>query len=468
MKKLALFLMACTLTFSLAACGGGAAETGTETPAASETPATQETPKAEAPAAAEKPAEAAPTGIQTKLDKPVEIEFWHAMTGAHEEALKKITDEFNASNGKGITVKLVAQGGYADLSQKVMASAKAKQMPTMSQMYEDWATDYISNDLLTDLTPYVRDPQYGWTKEEEEDIVKVFRDANTWDGKYYSLPFNKSTRILFYNKGLLEEKGLKVPTNWEELRAAAEAMTFEKDGKKVVGMGFENAIGLEINAYILQAGGEFLDEQSNVVKFNSPEGLEALNYINGFIKDGVGRLAGEDGYMSNPFGRGDVAMYVGSSAGIPFVASAAEGNIEWSATTLPAGKVAATPFQGTNVGVFSSASEEQKLAAWEYIKVLINTENTAEWAVASGYLPVRYSALELDAYKAYVEKVPAQGVGQQQFDAGFYDPRVLGAYAMKNAIAKEIDAVLLGQKTPEQGLADAEKAANDELAKAKK
>lgn len=408
-----------------------------------------------------------PQGITTVIDKKVEVEFWHAMSGGHEEALNKIVNDFNAQS-EFITIKPVNQGSYGDLSQKLMASAKAKKMPVMAQTYEDWVTEYIQNNLVTDLTPYINDPKYGWSEDELNDIVQVFREANQWDGKYYSLPFNKSTRILFYNKGLFEEKGVKVPTTWEELTEAAAKLTIDKDGdgkNDVIGMGFENSVGQEFSAYVLQAGGEYLDEKEKKVKFNSPEGVAALKFINDMIQNGTARLAGEDGYMSNPFGRGDVAMYVGSSAGIPFVAKAAEGNIEWSATVLPKGKKAATPFAGTNVSVFASATDEQKLAAWEFIKFLINTENTAYWAEKSGYLPVRYSALELASYKAYKEANPVQGVGELQFEAGFYEPRVVGAYGMRKAVSKEIEAVLLGQKSVEQGLADAEKAANAEINK---
>lgn len=446
MKKIISLLLITVLAFTLAACSSGTKNQGAENTA----PAKKDDKKQE---------------MATEITGPVEIEFWHAMSGGHEEALTKITDDFNASQDK-VKVKLVNQGSYGDLSQKVMASAKAKKLPVMSQAYEDWITEYIQNDLVTNLNPYIENSEIGWSDQELNDIVQVFRDANQWDGKYYGIPFNKSTRILFYNQGLFEEKGVKVPTNWDELRTAADKLTFEKNGKKVVGLGFENSIGLEINTWIKQAGGDFIDDQTGEVKFNSPEGKEALTYIQNMIKDGVGRLAGEDGYMSEPFGRGDVAMYIGSSAGIPFVEKAAEGNINWSAMVLPKGKKAATNFAGTNVTIFNTATDQQKLGAWEYIKFLINTDNTAYWAEKSGYLPIRYSALESDRWKQYIKENPVYGVGQQQFDAGFYDPRVLGAYGMKNAIAKEIEAVLLGQKSVEQGLNDAEKAANAEHDKA--
>lgn len=268
---------------------------------------------------------------------------------------------------------------------------------------------------------------------------------------------------------MLEEYNLEVPTTWEELRHAAEVLTVDKDGdgkNDVIGLGFENDYGYDFEMFVMQAGGEFIDEETLDAKFNSPEGKAAINFWIGLIDDGIARFAGEDGYMSGPFGRGDVAMYIGSSAGIPYVARAAEGNIEWSAAVLPKGKRAATSFAGTNVTVFKSATPEEKLAAWLYIKFLINTKNTAYWAMKTGYLPVRYSALNDEDYLKYKEEHPVQGVGEQQFDAGYFGARCLGAYGAMKIVAREIEAIILGEKSVEEGLRDAERLVEEELAKA--
>ena len=83
-----------------------------------------------------------------------------------------------------------------------------------------------------------------------------------------------------------------------------------------------------------QAGGEFVDEKEGKVLFNSDAGLRALTFIDTMIDNGSARMAGEDGYLSGPFTRGDVAMYIGSSAGLAYVAKDA-GDMKWSTTPLP-------------------------------------------------------------------------------------------------------------------------------------
>ncbi|REB11022.1 ABC transporter substrate-binding protein [Sporosarcina sp. BI001-red] len=445
MKKFVFSVLTVLLVFALAACGNdGDKDSESKVSASSDS-------------SSEK--------IKTDISSPVEIDFWHAMSGNHEIALQKITDDFNSSQ-EDITVKLVNQGSYDDLNTKNMAAAKAGNLPALTQAYEDWMTNYIDHDLITDLTPYVTSDEVGLSKEEVDDIVQIFREANTWDGKYYGMPFNKSTQIMYYNVDYFEEAGLNAPTTWDELRDAAEKLTTEKDGRKIVGLGLENSTSSQINQWVLQAGGNYLDEDSGKFLMNSPEGKEALEFLNGMFKDGSARLAGEDGYMSEPFARGDAAIYFGSSAGIPYVAAPAKENgVNWAAAPLPKGKQAATAFAGTNVAIFSSATDDEKLAAWEFIKFLINADNTTYWAMETGYLPVRYSALEKKEWVTFTTDHPEYGVGEKQFDAGFYDPRLAGAYELKNAVAKVIDKVFLGELTEDEGLKSAEEAANKSLKK---
>ncbi|SOC44612.1 ABC transporter substrate-binding protein [Ureibacillus acetophenoni] len=447
MRKLWLMLVCAFAVLVLAACSSGSnEEQGTNSNGTSK----QGTEKAEV------------TGIDgIEITEPVEIEFWHAMSGDHEKALQKITDDFNNSH-ENITVKLVNQGGYGDLSTKVMAAAKANTLPALTQAYEDWMTEYIENDFITNLNPYVESEKYGFTDDEFNDIMEVFREMNTWDGVLYGLPFNKSTQLMFYNVTYFEEAGLEVPTTWDEMKEAAEILTNDD----VIAIGFENGLSIGFNQWVHQAGGQFFDEATGEFKMNSEEGKYALTYVNDLIQSGVARTAGEDGYMSGPFARGDVAMYFGSSAGLPYVAApAAENGIEWSTAVLPSDAQSAAPFAGTNVTMFNHLSDEEKLAAWQYMKFLINTDNTIYWAQQSGYIPVRQSALDSDEWKSYVEENPTYGVAQQQLEYGFYDPRVKGAYAFKNAVAKELDKVFLGEYTVEEGLEAADKAAAKELGK---
>lgn len=389
----------------------------------------------------------------------VEITFWHAMSGPHEEAVNEFAERFNEEN-ENITVKPVNQGSYDDLEQKIMAAARAGDLPNIAQSVTNVVPEYIDNEFLLPLNDLIEDEEVGMSEEELNDIIEVFRESSSWDGTYYSLPFSKSTRVLYYNKTVLDEHGLEVPETWDELREVAEAVT----GDGVVGFGFENSFEAEFQGILKQLGGTYIDEENAEATFASEEGIEAMTFIKDMIDEGIARTAGEDGYMSNPFGRGDVIMYIGSSAGIPHVDGAVEGDMEWSTAPIPAldGETATT-FAGNDIVLFDQGEEAEQKAAWEFMKYLTSEEITTEWAILSGYLPVRYSAQDSDEYQTYLEETPAALAGPEQFDAGFFIARVPGGDAVRNIVLEELDYILQDMKSVEEGLTSAQDRANEAL-----
>jgi|SRR5690625_174615 len=397
----------------------------------------------------------------TNSDGEVVVEFWHAMSGPHEEVLNNLVDDFNQEHDH-ITVNPVNQGSYDDLEQKVMASARAKTLPTVSQAVPQMIPEYLDNDFLTPLDEFIEDEEIGLSEEDLEDFIEIFKESSTWDDKFYSMPFSKSTTVLFYNTEILEEHGFDVPETWEDIREISE----EVSGDGLVGMGFENSFEAVFQSILLQLGGTYIDEETAEAKFNSPEGIEALSFMNDMIDEGIARLAGEDDYMSEPFSRGDVAMYIGTSPGIAHVAEAAEGNIEWMTTSLPKtdGK-GATPFQGNDLVIFDDAEQAEKEAAWLFLKYLTSPEVTAEWAMHTGYLPTRYSALELEEFEQYLSENPEFQSSVDQFDDGFVIARIKGGNAARNIILEELEEVFLDRQTVEEALQAAEERSNEVLEK---
>ncbi|MFJ8064324.1 extracellular solute-binding protein [Psychrobacillus sp. NPDC096426] len=445
MKKLSLLLFVMMVSVLIAACSNSKNESNTSTDATEET----------------KPTETA----KTEVSEPVEVEFWHAMSDTHEKWLEDATAKFNAEH-ENITVKLVNQGSYGDLSQKLLAAAKAKTSPTIAQAYAEWMTDYNKNNLVVDLAPMINGENGFSADQSYEDISEVFRNDNTFGDKILGLPFNKSSRVLFYNKTYFEDNGLTPPTTWDELATAAKTLTKEIDGKKVIGMGFENGMGSELSMWIEQAGGDFVDEKEGKVLFNSEAGLNALTFIDTMLKNGSARMAGEDGYMSGPFTRGDVAMYIGSSAGIAYVAKDA-GDMAWSTTPLPKGVEQAAPFQGTNITMFANSTEAEQAGAFEYMKYLITPENTVDWAKTTGYLPVRESAQKGADWTSFIEANEPYQAGNAQYAYGFIDVRLPGSFAMKNAMQAELDKMLYENATPADTLEAMSTKAQEALDQAK-
>ena len=324
--------------------------------------------------------------IVTELKNPVEITFWHAMNGEQETALKKLVDKFTKENSN-ITVTLQNQSSYPDLQQKITATtASPKDLPTITQAYPDWLLNAMDENLVVDLKPYIENKTLKF--DNYDDILEGFRQASTIDGKIYGMPFNKSTEVLWYNKTLLDKHNIAVPTTYEEFAKASKEV---KEKANIVGGGFDSLS----NYYTTYLKNEDVTFDSKLDP-TSEASKKAVNYYLDGVKDGYFRIAGTDKYLSGPFGNETIALYVGSNAGEAFVKQGVGDKFEIGAAPYPAKYVMQ---QGTDLFVFSSATSEQKTAAYKLLQFLTTKENQIEWAKATGYIPVRKSAIESDEYK---------------------------------------------------------------------
>ncbi|MGL4570538.1 MAG: ABC transporter substrate-binding protein [Clostridium sp.] len=324
--------------------------------------------------------------IVTDIKEPVEITFWHAMNGEQEKSLQKLTEKFTTEN-PNIKVTLQNQSSYPDLQQKITSTISSpKDLPTMTQAYPDWMLNAITDNLVVDLDQYINHEKLKF--DSYEDILPSLREATKIDGKTYGIPFNKSTEVIWYNKTLLDELKLEVPTTYEEFVNVSKTI---KEKKNIAGAGFDS-----LNTFyttFLKNEGQTFDPKFDVT---SEASVKAVNYYLDGIKDGYFRIAGTDKYLSGPFANEAIGMYVGSMAGESFVKLGVGDKFEVAAAPYP-GKSSIQ--QGTDLYLFQNATPEQRTAAYEYLKFLTTKDNQITWAKETGYMPIRKSAIESDDYK---------------------------------------------------------------------
>lgn len=402
--------------------------------------------------------------------KPLEIEFWHALTGGNEEALTSIVNNFNSEN-EDVNVKLVYQGHYKELFQKLDGAAQADQLPELTMIFPNRMTAYIMNGFAEDLTNYINNPEIGFTKEDIADIPSVFMKG-IWDGKTYTLPCNKSAYELFYNEDMLAEKDIEIPTTWEKLRDASKKLTVDTDNdgvNDIVGLAINRSAGIDFSFWVEQAGGHLLSEDESTLLFNSDAGIEAFNFVSGMANDGILKIVNEDKYAYAPFARKEAAMIITSTSKVPALQDAiGDSDLKWNAAELPSHKNKAVLFTGTDMAMFNTHTDEEKLAAWKFMKYFMSKEQTVKWGMNSGYLPLRYSALDSEAFKEFMKENPSKAVAVKSFEYGFRDPKVLNGYSIHSNMQKALEEVLQGVKTSKEALDDAKDQARKELDEAKK
>ena len=370
------------------------------------------------------------------------ITFWHAMSGDLGEAIDYLTEQFNAENPE-IEVESIYQGRYSDLNTKIVASVSAQVTPTLAQVYENWTDAYIRNGLLVPMEDYM-----DLTEEEFNDYTEVYRSMNTWEDKLYTIPLNKSNWILHYNTELVPEP----PRTVEEFLQISREVT-EKTGGETKGFGMRPTLEL-FHDFLYLNGADFLDDDLNVT-FNGPEGVAALKLMLEMIEDDSALLI--DGYENEAFGDRMIAMYIGSSAGMPHVVGSVGDKFEFRTASLPTGVRPGAPFMGTNVALFKAASEEERKAAGKFMRFMTNTENTVYFAIKTGYLPVTYSGLESAEYQQFIADNPhlAAIADEEALAHGYWQPRIGAWEQARGAIYEAVEKVFLGVSTVQEALDEA-------------
>lgn len=414
---------------------------------------------------------------QFKKVKPEEqkivVDFWHAMGGPHGKLINDFAREFEKLYPE-VKINAIYQGGYDQLHQKIIASITAGNVPAMAQMYESWTIRFLRRNHLEPVQNFFDLPGDGLTRSEIEDIVKVFREDNTWDGVMVTMPFNKSAYVLFVNIDLLNKVGYtSPPKTWDEMQDIAIRLSQLSQKEKIYG--FATRPNIEaFTTLLFIANGSFIDEAGELT-FADEVGRRSLQFLVDLVhKYKVGYI--ESGYLSTPFSAGKIAMFIGSTAGLPFVEKAImtkmepkdsaeaggpggktyvlQKKFEWAVAPIPSpnGAPGRVLFQGTNIGIFARCSEAQKLMAWRFLKFMTNTQNATKWALESGYLPIRYSCLETPEMKAFLEQNPNYKVVVSQLDAGIFEPRELFWELIRSVITDQVEAALNGRRSVDEAL----------------
>lgn len=396
--------------------------------------------------------------------EPVEITFWHAMNGPQQEALTDLVKAFNESQDR-YEVKAQGQGDYDTLSQKVMAAGVSKDLPTLAQATPSNIADWTHNKLLTPLDDLIKGKN-GFSDAELNDIYPGFMDGVKYEGQLMGMPFSKSVRVYFVNTDILNEYGVDVPKTWDDVKALGEKM--KANGDKRYALGFESGVEMEVETMARQNGSDWFKSDLSTVDLASDQAIAPLQYIKQALDEGWARLPGEDDYMATPFGRGEVASFVSSSTGLAYIPPVAkDSGIHWTAVELPtfgAGDPL-TLLAGNDLTVFNAASDEQKQGAVAFMHFLLEPENTAKWAVASGYLPVTRAGLNTAIYQHYLKDHPEAMAATKEAEYAMAQTKFVGSGEYREDWKKAQDQMLLEGKDIKTTMQQLEATAKQIIAK---
>lgn len=403
----------------------------------------------------------------------IKIKFWHAMSGKRIDLLKGMAEEFNKTH-PGITVEAQYVGSYNETLNKTIAAVKAGNAPHVFQLYEVGTRGMIDGGMILPIGDLAKPGEVDWN-----DYVDAVMSYYTIDGKLYSMPFNSSTPILFYNKTLFKKAGLDVnkpPDTWNQVRQM---------GKKIMDSGAAEA-GITWNLHswyfeqwhavqnaLLADQGNGRKGRAGKVTFDESAGISIVKWWTGLEKDKIYLNAGR-GWSNHrkAFISGQAAMMISSTSDVTQMTNAFNEK-GWELGTGFFPRPDAVPRQGVIIGggtlwLTKDHPKEELQAAWEFLKWMSEPEQQVTWHKGTGYFPIRKSAMDLLEKEGWYGKFPNYKVAFDQLLQTKTSLSTSGALIgvfpqLRDAVQSGIEKVYEGKATPEQALKEAAQKTNKEL-----
>ncbi len=363
----------------------------------------------------------APMALATS--EPITINFWHTGgSGALQEAVQFAVNKFNTTVGaeKGINVVETYIGNYDDLTAKIQLSIQANEQPQVAILANTMVGWFMEDDVLADMMPYAKKDGFDVSNLLDPFMLTM----GNQDDQLHSVPFFRSTPLLYYNKGMADAAGLTPPTTIEELEAFAKALYKVDANNEVQVWGFEclKDFGYFNAANLWQLGSSMFNEDGSASPaLEDGTMLKVLTDWRRWVDEGWCRpfdSTDQDPKMKELFYQGKLGCFWGSCGGLKNVMKGcAEGGIELGVmpfTTYDA-KNPVSEIGGGNVGIIAANnSEEQIAASWEFVKMLMSDEMVANTAITTGYVPVTKSVANYPTMIEQWEKNPLTKVAYDQ------------------------------------------------------
>jgi len=385
------------------------------------------------------------TAPKTEVGKTTITYMNFSASGGHEGDLNKIVKAFEADNPDILVkVETIPYDSYFTKLQTALAGGTAGDSFELN--YENFVT-YAENGSLATLSDV-----------DSAAYKPSLLEAYNHDGTQYGLPESFSDVVLFFNKDLFDEAGVAVPTSdwtWADEQAAAEKLTNAKQG---VWGDYQPISFFEFYKALAQSGGSFFNEDGSAAAFNSPEGVEAANWLvgkSGKTMPTEAQGAGTPDFDTNLFKTGKLAMW---HSGIWMFSALEDAKVDWDIAVEPGNTQKASAMFANGV-VVNAASQHQE-AAQKWLSYLTASSTAAQTRLDSSWELPPVADESLLAPYLNMPKPANRAAVTESLDAIALPPVIAREAELQDAITKELGNAAAGRKSVEQALADAEKAVN--------
>ncbi len=384
--------------------------------------------------------------VPVMADDPVEVTIWSPTDEpAIEEWWVQKIDEFNKAHEGEIVLSreaIVRADSYA-YEDKVNAALTSNDLPDILYVDGPNIANYAANGVIVPIGDF-------FTEEDLSDFVDSIKVQGTYEDELYALGATESSVALFYNKDMLDEAGLTAPDKledawtWSDFREAAEKLT--KEGVTGTNIIMDQGEGLPyvLEQFWISNGTDFVSPEGDKADgyVNSEKGVEAAEFLNGLIQDGLADIDP----IEKAFHNGKSATMLGGSWEVATLENEYP-DLNWGVTYYPVADndgINASPTGDWAACITKDADVE---AAGEVMNFLMNQENVTTYAQAIAKLPTRVSSYDtLTEYDEY----PRSLFKEQSMETGHPRPRTPSYTVLSPGFSEAMMNIFTGADVQEE------------------
>ncbi len=402
-----------------------------------------------------------------------EIQWWHAMTGANNDVVNKLAEEFNAAQ-KDYKVVATYKGSYPDTMNAGIAAFRAGNAPHIMQVFEVGTATMMSAKGAVKPV-YQLMAEAGEAFDPKAYLPAITGYYSTAKGEMLSFPFNSSSMVMWVNKDALKKAGVETPKTWPEVFEA---------GKKLKAAGFATcgftvawttwAILEQFSAWHnlpLATKANGLDGFDTELKFNSPLHVKLLQTLVDLQKDKTYDYSGRTNTSEGRFTSGECPIMLTSSAFFGNVKANAK--FDFTSAPMPyypeaAGSPQNSIIGGASLWVMGGKTPAEYKGVAKFFAFLSDTDRQAKLHQESGYLPITRAAYEKTKASGFYEKnpvleTPLKELTNKEPTENSRGLRLGNMVQLRDIWSEEIEAALAGQKSAKDALDTAVSRGNQTL-----
>ncbi|ADK79770.1 ABC transporter substrate-binding protein [Sediminispirochaeta smaragdinae] len=390
--------------------------------------------------------------------------------GPLTKLIEKLASDFHSVNPT-IVVEPIYTGNYDDTVVKIQTAIQGNTPPDLFLSLATQRFSLVSSDSIIPLDDLIA---MDGGDEYINDFLPGFMEDSFVDGKIWSIPFQRSTQIIYYNKDAFKEAGLDPetpPKNWDELVAYSQKLVKKDAAGNVIrwGVGLAQQSGSaqwQFGGFCLENsknGENLMSDDGKKVFFNTPENIEALQFQIDLQQKYEVMPKGIVQWTDLP------GAFIEGKYGIIYHTTGNLANISKNATFdfgtgfMPGNKRYGAPTGGGNFYITKGISRERQEAAWKFIRFATSPERLAQWNIDTGYVAPRASSFETSIMKNYYGELPQAEVAKEQLKYAKPELTTYDSARIWRIFNDNYQAAIIGDLTAKEALDKAQAEASQVL-----